>query len=195
MPGAIQTFFTRTFLIRLICAERTFLAASPSPFLQEENMRIRTIAVAAVAAGTAALSIAAPASAMTRTVELADIGATFGGTSITTPDSTGGTKAIQSLTQTATGQNVGGTLSTTTIAVECAAVAAPAVGTGVTSCYLKGANGSVYHVPRTGAKPGEADAAASAVLTVPLQDYSACVSSQALMQDNTYLTAPTQCFG
>jgi hypothetical protein len=158
-------------------------------------MRIRHLAVAAVTVGVTALSAAAPASAATTTFEFPSVGALFGGTSVTTPDGGGAGKVVQSLTQTATGQNVGGTLSTTNVAIECAAAAVPAVATGVTECYLLGTDGIKRHAIRTGAKPGEADAAVSAVLSVPLQRYRACVSSQALMQDNTYLTAPAQCFG
>ena len=157
-------------------------------------MRIRHLAVAAVAAGVTAFG-AAPASAATTTIDLFNTGALFGGTSITTPDSGGLSKTGQTLTQTATGQNVGGTLSTTNVAIECAAAAVPAVATGITECYLLGTDGIKRHAIRSGAKPLAADAAVSAVLSVPLQAYKACVSSQALMQDNTYLTAPPRCFG
>jgi hypothetical protein len=157
-------------------------------------MRIRTLAISAIAVGASAFA-AAPAPAATTTVNLLDVGGLFGGTSITRPDDPAVGKVAQTLTQTATGQNVGGTLSQTNILVECAAASTPGVATGITSCYLEGENGAIYQVPRTGAKPGAADAAASAVVLVPLQDYKACISSQALMQDNTYLTAPVRCFG
>jgi hypothetical protein len=109
------------------------------------------------------------------------------------------TKALtgQTLTQNGTGQNVGGAggLGRTNLSVECTAVGTPAIAVGITSCYARGANGAVYHVPRTGAKPGPGDTSVGAVLDVPAQSYQVCVASQAVMQDNRYITAPTACSG
>jgi hypothetical protein len=79
--------------------------------------------------------------------------------------------------------------------VQCTAVATPAIAVGVTACYAVGANGAVYHVPRSGAKPGSADAAVGAVLDVPAQRYQVCVGSQAVLQNNRYLSAPVSCSG
>lgn len=109
------------------------------------------------------------------------------------------TKALtgETLTQSASGQNVGGTggLSRTNLSVQCTAVATKAVAVGITTCYAHGADGSVHHVPRTGAKTGAADAAVGAVLDIPAQRYQVCVGSHALLTDNRYVTAPIACSG
>lgn len=106
-----------------------------------------------------------------------------------------GLMSSRKLTQVATGQNVGGTLTTTNIAIECAAAASTAVAVDVQACYLLGADGSVHRAPHTGAKPGAADATASGVVLVPNQAYKVCVRSQALFRDGTYLAASTACSG
>ncbi len=154
-------------------------------------MRIRKFAIAAVSVGV--LGAAGTASAATTTLPMPNTGALFGVTSITTPDGGGLGSTARSLTQVATGQNVGGTLSSTNIALECAAAAVPAVATNIQACYLLGANGVRYHVATSGAKPGPSDAAAGGVLSVPLQSYKACIDTQALYQDGTYLDAPLRC--
>jgi hypothetical protein len=156
-------------------------------------VRIRNLAVAAIAVGVGVFGSAGSASAATMTTPLPNAGSLFGVSSITTPDGGSATSVGRTLTQVATGQNVGGTLSSTNIALECAAVATPAVATSIQACYLLGANGVKYNVARSGAKPGPGDAAAGAVLSVPLQSYRACIDSQALYQDGTYLDAPVVC--
>lgn len=109
------------------------------------------------------------------------------------------TKALtgETLTQNATGQNVGGAggLSRTNLSIQCTAVGTPAIAVGITACHARGENGAVYHVPRTGAKPGPGDASVGAVLDVPAQRYQVCVASQAILQNNRYVTAPLACSG
>lgn len=156
-------------------------------------MRIRNLAIAAISVGVGVFGAAGTASAATTTHALPNAGALFGVTSVTTPDGGGLGSTGRTLTQVATGQNVGGTLSATNIALECAAVATPAVATNIQSCFLLGANGLRYHVATSGAKPGPGDAAAGGVLSVPLQSYKACIDTQALYQDGTYLDAPLRC--
>lgn len=156
-------------------------------------MRIRNLALAAITVGAGVLGAAGTASAATATYPMPNVGALFGVTSVTTPDNPRPAETGRSLTQVATGQNVGGTLSSTNILVECAAVAVPAVATNIQACYLLGADGLRYHVSTSGAKPGPGDAAAGGVVSVPLQSYKACIDAQALYQDGTYLDAPLRC--
>lgn len=103
----------------------------------------------------------------------------------------------QTLTQNATGQNVGGAggLGRTSLSLQCTAAGTSAVAVGITSCFARGADGSVHHVPRSGAKPGPGDAAVGAVLDVPAQRYQVCVASQAVLQDGRYIAAPLACSG
>ena len=156
-------------------------------------MRIRNLAVTAAITAVGVLGSAGTASAATTTMPMPNLGSLFGVTSVTTPDSGGAAAVGRSLTQVATGQNVGGSLSTTNVTVECAAAATVAVATDIQACYLLGANGVRYNVTDTGAKPGVADASVGGVLSVPLQSYKACIDSQALYQDGTYLDAPARC--
>lgn len=107
-----------------------------------------------------------------------------------------GLKSARKVVQTGTAQNLGGNLSQTNVAVECAAVAVTgAVATHVRSCYLQSATGAIYRVPSTGAKPGAADASVGGTLLVPNRAYKVCVESQALFQDSQYLLTPVVCSG
>ncbi len=89
--------------------------------------------------------------------------------------------------------NVGASAS---IAVACTAVAKPnALGTGITACYLRGANGARYDVSGTSsdANTGPADATAGATLSVPAQEYEVCVKAHAYYQDMTYIQSDLSC--
>jgi hypothetical protein len=101
----------------------------------------------------------------------------------------------RTISQTATGQILGSpNLTSMNVSIECAAVATPnPLAVGVAECYLLAPNGTRYNIPLHGAVPGAADATASAVLNIPVQNYRICMRANAFYQDNQFLPAPTIC--
>jgi hypothetical protein len=137
----------------------------------QDTMTIRPT-LAALAAAAAALACAAPASAD---------GTTYWGTGPVQGVTTDYGNGAGAGTATASGQSVASDSTTTVVAFECA-VAQAAVAAS-SSCYLSGADGSIWRMPSSGAAPGPADARASVGLKVPFQTYRVCQDVRATLVD------------
>jgi hypothetical protein len=138
-------------------------------------MRINRGVVAAVAA-VGSLAATAPA---------------FGAATWTVKDSQ--TQSGHTITQEATARIVRTDADSYTIAVDCQATAQQlAAATGVTGCYLIGADGRRYNGAPARGWPGNKAATAN-VVDVPIQNYRVCVSANALFQDNFYMATTAAC--
>src|SRR5215208_34849 len=119
-------------------------------------------AIFGMAAASAALLAAQPA--------LAAVDTTWS-VSETASDSDG-----NELTETANGQVLTSDASTMTIALNCTARALPrGAGTGITLCYLEGADGTRYSVADNTGMPGPADTDNGVIVDAPRQPYKVCV--------------------
>ena len=159
-------------------------------------MRIRTSLVG-LAAATAAMAFAAPASAAECTeVEAGNTAAAFGTTVSCVPAQVG-VRAGVTVTHVARAENLGWALSSTqtNMGVQCAAESTGAAGTGIVDCYLRGLHtGRIYRSGDSDALPGTTDASAGANLFVTMEPFEVCVRSRVLLRDgSSFYETPLSC--